>query len=258
LAGCESLLATCGEGPGGPLCFAEAHGRLRPVKRVVVDDSAGSVPGALQSPHACGMPTSLALSCGFYLPLPTQQGSEPQIGVGNADGDPAANQQQQPLQSVHDALVLSGLHTELHMELVDPLEADPLDPLPLLLVPLLAEPLLLVPLLAEPLLLEPLLAEPLLLEPLLAEPLLLEPLLAEPLLLEPLLPVPLLLEPLLPVPPPADPLLQAARPTVDEVPITTRTWNSLSIFMRGGIPRGKVRGPRLTVAAAESSTSRVA
>jgi hypothetical protein len=74
----------------------------------------------------------------------------------------------------------------------------------------------------------------------------------------PLLAVPLPLVPLLLVPSPADPLLQAARPTVDEAPITTTAWNSLSIFMGGGIPRGKGRGPRSTVSAAETRTSRVA
>jgi hypothetical protein len=195
------------------------------------------------SAHVAG-----ALRCGFYLPLPAQQGSVPQIGVGAGDVLPAGNQQQQPLQSVHAAFDMSGL--QLHVEL-DPLEADPLDALPLWLVPLLAVPLLLVPLLAVPLLLVPLLAVPLLLVPLLLVPLLAVPLLpTEPLLPAPLLAEPLLLVPVLAEPLPAEPLVvvsppQAARPTVDEAPITTTTWNSLSMFMEGGIPHGKGRGPRL-------------
>jgi hypothetical protein len=193
------------------------------------------------------------------------------MGVGNGEVAPAGNQQQQPLQSVHDALDLSGLHTELHVEAPEELpEEDPLDPLLLpeepldellWLAPLSIEPWL-APLSAGPPWLAPLSAEPLL--PLLPEPLLPEllPLLVEPLLVEPLLPPlveplelpPLAEPPLLPlmappesvsagspeVDPPSSlepavvpplPLLQAARPTVDEAPMTTTTWNSLSIFM---------------------------
>jgi hypothetical protein len=206
-----------------------------------------------------------------------QQGSEPQIGVGNGELDPAGNQQQHPLQSVHVALDMSGLHMVLHIEPVDPLLLPLLDPL---LDPLL-EPLLdplLEPLL-EPLL-DPLL-EPLLLPlplpldvPLLLDvvaPLLLPlPLLdVVPLLdvLPPLLDVvPLLLPPVSPdspaSPSPPEPagvllLLQAARPTVDEAPITTRTWNSLSMFMSDGIPHEKARDPPITVSATESRASRV-
>ncbi len=88
-----------------------------------------------------------------------QHGSAPQIGVGAGEVDPAANQQQQPLQSVHDASVGSGLHTALHDEAsppvldvaasvvpVDPPESvgsfDPL-PLPLLEGPVVPVVLLL-------------------------------------------------------------------------------------------------------------------
>ncbi len=199
-----------------------------------------------------------------------QQGSEPQIGVANGDVDPAGNQQQHPLQSVHVALVMSGLHMVLHIEPVDPLELPLLLPLldPLLL-PLL-DPLLL-PLL-DPLLLPLLLPLPLPLDvPLLLDvvvPLLLPlPLLD---VLPPLLDVapmlPLLLPPVSPdspaSPSPPEPagvllLLQAARPTVDEAPITTRTWNSLSMFMSDGIPHEKARDPPITVSATESRASRV-
>jgi hypothetical protein len=199
-----------------------------------------------------------------YLPLPVQQGCVPQIGVPNGDTDPAGSQQQQPLQSVHAAFVLSGLHSELQAEPPDPLEVDPLDPLPP--APLLAEPLLFPPLLAEPLLLAPLLAEPLLLAPPLAEPLLLAPLLAEPLLLAPLLADPLTL--LLPSSPPSAPLeeppvplvlsLQAASPTVDEAPITTTAWNKRSILMAGSMSLGKRRCPHGTVSTAEARTSHLA
>ncbi len=208
--------------------------------------------------------------------------------MANGDVDPAGNQQQQPLQSVHAASVLSGLHTALHVEPPEePLEADPLDPLPLVVEPLLlAEPLLPVLLLVEPpSLAEPLLPVLLLVEPLSrAEPLLPVLLLVEPLsLAEPLLPVlllveplplaePLLVDPLLLVllpslPPPSslgEPpvplvlLLQAASPTVDEAPITTTTRNRLSIFMTGGIPRKKGQSPPVTVSVAEGRASRAA
>jgi hypothetical protein len=189
----------------------------------------------------------------LYLPLPVQQGSAPQIGVANGDVDPAGNQQQQPLQSVHCESVLSGLHTELHVEPPeDPLEADPLDPLPLPPVPLLVEaPLLAAPLLPVLLLVEaPLLAEPSLPVPLLVEP----PLLAEPLLPVslPSLPPPSSLEE---TPVPLVLLLQAASPTVDEAPVTTTTRNSLSIFMSGDIPRRTHRGPPVTVSSADARTS---
>jgi hypothetical protein len=55
-----------------------------------------------------------------YLPRPAQQGSAPQIGVGYGDVDPAGNQQQQPLQSVHVATCVSAWHTALHDEASPP------------------------------------------------------------------------------------------------------------------------------------------
>jgi hypothetical protein len=56
-----------------------------------------------------------------YLPRPVQQGSAPQIGVVAADVDPAGSQQQQPLQSIHDATCGSAWHTALHDEASPPL-----------------------------------------------------------------------------------------------------------------------------------------
>jgi hypothetical protein len=50
-----------------------------------------------------------------------QQGSAPQIGVDAGDVDPAGNQQQQPLQSVHVATCGSAWHTALHDEASPPL-----------------------------------------------------------------------------------------------------------------------------------------
>jgi hypothetical protein len=56
-----------------------------------------------------------------YLPRPAQQASAPQIGVEAADVDPAGSQQQQLLQSVHDATCGSAWHTALHDEASPPL-----------------------------------------------------------------------------------------------------------------------------------------
>jgi hypothetical protein len=87
-----------------------------------------------------------------------QQGSAPQIGTDAEEVDPAGNQQQQPLQSVHDETCGSGLHAALHDEEsppvfdfaasgvpVDPLEPDPLSsleepPVPLVLLLQAASP----------------------------------------------------------------------------------------------------------------------
>ena len=125
----------------------------------------------------------MADATGYDLPRPLQQGSTPQIGTDAGEVEPAGNQQQQPLQSVHDATSGSGLHTALHDEEspplpdfaasiapVDPLEPDPLSSL------------------EGP-------------------------------------PVPLVL------------LLQAASPTVDDAPMATMTWKSLSIFMKQPYPQ---------------------
>jgi hypothetical protein len=177
-----------------------------------------------------------------------QQGSAPQIGVGAEEDLPAGSQQQQPLQSVHDASVGSGLHA--HDEASPPVfefasvvpesvgPFDPLLPLEGTVVPLLLPELL--PLLPLPLLLPVLLPVVLPLPPL---PL---PLLAPVLL--PLLPVdaPAASAPVDPVEPdppsslgepvPLVPLLQAASPTVDDAPMTTIAWKSFSIFMKRTIP----------------------
>jgi hypothetical protein len=130
-----------------------------------------------------------------------QQGSTPQIGVDAGDVDPAGNQQQQPLQSIHAVSCVSGWHT--HDEASPPL---------LPLEELVAPPLLL---LLLPLPLEELVEPPLLLpdDPPPEDP----PSSPE----EP--PVPLV-------------LLQAASPTVDDVPMTTMTWKSFSMFMKHTIP----------------------
>ena len=123
-----------------------------------------------------------AVTVGYDLPRPLQQGSAPQIGTDAGEVIPAGNQQQQPLQSVHDATCVSGMHTALHDEEspgfdfaasivpVDPLEPDPLSSF------------------EAP-------------------------------------PVPLVL------------LLQAASPTVDDAPMATMTWKSLSIFMKQPYPQ---------------------
>jgi hypothetical protein len=163
-----------------------------------------------------------------YLPRPVQQASTPQIGADPAPVDPAGNQQQQPLQSIHDETVGSGLHSVLHDETgpasfdfdasaVDPASVGEVDPL---LLPLVLPVLL-------PLVLPVLL--PLVLP--LALPVLLP--LVVPLVLPVLLPVDAaassLVDPLDPDPlsSPGEPepleLLQAASPTVDEAPITTIT-----------------------------------
>jgi hypothetical protein len=79
-----------------------------------------------------------------YLPRPAQQGSAPQIGVEKGDVDPAGNQQQQPLQSVHVAVWGSGWHTAAHASLAAPLllSLSPLEgPLvPVVLLPQAASP----------------------------------------------------------------------------------------------------------------------
>ena len=198
-----------------------------------------------------------------YLPLPAQQGSAPQ-----PETVPAGNQQQQPLQFVHDAFTGFALQTALQDDASlpepdfaasivpeDPPESvgsfDPLLPVeePVVPVPLLLPVLL--PLLL-PALLPLLLPVPL--------PMVLPlPLAALPLPLPLVLPVPLL-PLLLPVDAPAasapadplepDPLsslvkgpavplvllLQAASPTVDDAPMTTMTWKSFSIFMKLTLP----------------------
>jgi hypothetical protein len=183
-----------------------------------------------------------------------QQGSAPQIGVELGEGDPAGNQQQQPLQSVHDASAGSGLHA--HDEASPPVfdfasvvpesvgAFDPLLPLEGTVVPLLLPVLL--PLLPLPLLLPVLL--PVVLPLPLPLPLPLLPLPLLPPVLLPLLPVdaPAASAPVDPVEPdppsslgepvPLVPLLQAASPTVDDAPMTTIAWKSFSIFMKRTIP----------------------
>jgi hypothetical protein len=68
-----------------------------------------------------------------YLPRPAQQGSSPQIGVFAEDEVPAGNQQQQPLQSIHDETSESGWHTAVHDEASPPVvdvapSVAPVDP----------------------------------------------------------------------------------------------------------------------------------
>ena len=147
-----------------------------------------------------------------------QQGSTPQIGVGAAEVDPAGNQQQQPLQSVHDASVRSALQT--HDEAASGVDAA-------------ASVVLMVPLLLPELLLPLLLPLEELVVPLLL-PLLLLVVAPESVSVAPLEPDPLssLVEPVGVL----ELLLQAASPTVDDVPMTTMTWKSFSMFMRHTLP----------------------
>ena len=158
-----------------------------------------------------------------------QQGSTPQIGVGAAEVDPAGNQQQQPLQSVHDASVRSALQT--HDEAASGVDAAASV---VLMVPLLLPELLLLELLPLEELVVPLLL-PLeeLVMPLLL-PLLLLVVAPESVSAPPLEPDPLssLVEPVGVL----ELLLQAASPTVDDVPMTTMTWKSFSMFMRHTLP----------------------
>jgi hypothetical protein len=76
-----------------------------------------------------------------YRPRPTQQGSSPQVGLPTGHAVPAGSQQQQPLQSVHVAVVALGPQTAEHappedvplelVELVEPLVDPPVvDPVP--------------------------------------------------------------------------------------------------------------------------------
>jgi hypothetical protein len=153
-----------------------------------------------------------------------QQGaSAPQIGV-EPPVDPAGNQQQQPLQSIHDETCVSGLHSAAHAEVpLSVLDFDASAVLPVELASVVSLDPLLVPLplpLLVPLPLPLLVPLPLPLLVPLPLPLLVPLLPAASLAVEPLDPDPLsssldepgLLE-----------LLQAASPTVDDAPMTTMT-----------------------------------
>jgi hypothetical protein len=159
-----------------------------------------------------------------------QQGSAPQIAVVAKLGlaVPAGNQQQQPLQSVHVAICVSAMHSVLHDEAASGVDVAASV---VLMVPLLLPELLLVPELL--LLLEEVVVPLLLLEEVVV-PLLLLVVAPESVSVPPLEPDPLssLEEPVGVL----ELLLQAASPTVDDVPMTTMTWKSFSMFMTHTLP----------------------
>jgi len=168
---------------------------------------------------------------------------------------------------------------------LDPVVADPvLEPVvvdPVVLEPLVAEPVVLAPLVPEPAAPVPPDADPVALVPpalpVLLAPLVVEPVVLDPVVLDPPVPVPVLPAPV----PVALPLLggkadwlepeppslfepelvsplQASRPTVAEAPITTTTWNSLSILMGFVILHRDVRDPPVRLSNEESRVSLVA
>jgi hypothetical protein len=150
-------------------------------------------------------------------------------------GVPAGSQQQQPSQSVHVVFCVSIMHSVLHEEAASGVDVAASI---VLMVPLLLLPELLLLLLLEELAAPLLLPELLLLEELVV-PLLLPELLLldeapESVSVAPLEPDPLssLEEPVGGL----ELLLQAASPTVDDVPMTTMTWKSFSMFMGHTLP----------------------
>jgi hypothetical protein len=145
---------------------------------------------------------------------------------------PAGSQQQQPLQSVHVVFCVSIMHSVLHDEAASGVDvaASIVLMVPLLLLPELLLLLLLLEELVVPLLLP---LEELVVPLLLPELLLLDEA-PESVSAAPLEPDPLssLEEPVGGL----ELLLQAASPTVDDVPMTTMTWKSFSMFMGHTLP----------------------
>ena len=113
-------------------------------KRAVASISARVRKAHVQATRARMIASLSVAATVHYLPRPAQQGSAPQIGVEKGDVDPAGNQQQQPLQSVHVAVWGSGWHTAAHASLAAPLllSLSPLEgPLvPVVLLPQAASP----------------------------------------------------------------------------------------------------------------------